>query len=315
MNPKRKTSAVGNHLVRSAVSYARGRSIDEREGHSVSDQQGSIREYATRHDIEVVREFADFNDQRNVTGRPAFLEMVSFLAKHPEVTIILSLSCDRLSRNLQDFGLIEDLDRDLHLIREGVILSRASSSSGKLLHAMQVMIANVYLDNLSAEVKKGQRSKALAGLWPSFAPIGYKNVDLGSGQRGIAPDPARAPLLARCFRMFATGQHSIRSVAAWANSAGLRFRNSSRSISARALRAILQNSIYSGAFQWEGTLYTGKHQPIISREVWNQVQSLLKVSHRHRHRGVRNQKQLKAKGLMDGKCNTRINDAREGGDE
>jgi len=264
------------------VSYSRGRSIDEREGYSISDQQRLIREYADDNKIKVVQEFAEFTDQRQVTGRPAFLGMVSFLQKHPEVTIILSQSCDRLARNFEDFCLIEALNRELHLIREGEILSKQSAPSRNFVYGIMALGGTPSVNTLSVNVRRGLRGRAMAGIWPSLAPIGYLNVQFSPQQRGIAPDPERAQLVAQCFTLFATKQYSLGAIAKWAHSAGLRFRNNGRTVGPRAVRAILQNRIYSGDLEWEGTLYAGKHEPLISREVWNQVQSILNARKRPR---------------------------------
>ena len=64
-----------------------------------------------------------------------------------------------------------------------MVLSSESRSHEKFMHGIKVLMAKNYIDNLSEETRKGMLEKAEQGLWPSFAPLGYLNVD-----RGIVPD-------------------------------------------------------------------------------------------------------------------------------
>jgi site-specific DNA recombinase len=45
------------------------------------------------------------------------------------------------------------------------------------MHGIKVLMAKNYVDNLSEETRKGMFEKAEQGIWPSFAPLGYRNVD------------------------------------------------------------------------------------------------------------------------------------------
>ena len=65
-------------------------------------------------------------------------------------------------------------------MKENSILTKQSRPSEKFMHGMNVLMAKNYIDNLSEEVKKGLRTKAAQGLWPSFAPPGYVNT-IGDG--------------------------------------------------------------------------------------------------------------------------------------
>ncbi len=56
------------------------------------------------------------------------------------------------------------------------MLSDASVSSEKFVHGIKVLMAKNYLDNLSEESRKGLLEKARQGIWPSGAPVGYRNV-------------------------------------------------------------------------------------------------------------------------------------------
>lgn len=38
---------------------------------------------------------------------------------------------------------------------------------------------------------------------------------------------------------------------------------------------LFQNPIYHGIFEWKGERYVGKHEPIISRELFDEVQMVI----------------------------------------
>ena len=57
------------------------------------------------------------------TGRTSFSEMAAFRA-------ILVAKTDRLYRNLKDSVMLDELDVEVHLVKEGAILSGDSKSSG-----------------------------------------------------------------------------------------------------------------------------------------------------------------------------------------
>src|SRR5436190_23409951 len=67
---------------------------------------------------------------------------------------------DRLYRNLKDWVLLDELNIEIHLVKEGVVLAQDSKSSEKFFHGIKVLMAKNYIDNLSEEARKGQQEKA-----------------------------------------------------------------------------------------------------------------------------------------------------------
>src|SRR5262249_3527072 len=112
--------------------------------------------------------------------------------------------------------------------------------------------------------------KAEQGLWPSFAPLGYLNVD-----RRIVPDPAIAPIIRSIFDWYATGEYSLTRVTKMAKAAGMVFRNSGGPVPKATLHKILHNRIYTGDFDFNGKRYRGRYEPIITHELYQRVQEML----------------------------------------
>jgi len=258
-----------------AVLYARVSSDEqEKEGFSIPAQQKLLRGYAADNGIRVLREFVDVETAK-VAGRTGFNEMVDFLKRQDRGSrcrAILVEKTDRLYRNLRDYVTIDELDVNVHFVKESVVLSPDSHSSEKFVHGIKVLMAKQYVDNLGEEVKKGMREKAEQGIWPSKAPLGYKNVEGPDGKKIIIPDPATAEIVKRMFERYATGNYSLEEIGRLAIAEGLVLKRDG------SLRAVVQYTmklpLYYGDFRWKGKWYQGTHTPLITKELWDKVQAI-----------------------------------------
>jgi DNA invertase Pin-like site-specific DNA recombinase len=257
-----------------AVLYARVSSKEqEKDGFSIPAQQKLLRQYALDNGVFIVREFTDVETAKR-SGRSGFTEMLAFLKRNSTCRAILVEKTDRLYRNLKDWVTIDGLDVEVHFVKEGVVLSSDSRSSEKFVHGIKVLMAKNYIDNLSEETRKGMLEKAEQGLWPSFAPLGYLNVDGPNGKRTIAPDPALAPIVRKIFECYATGEYSLADATLMAKGSGMVFRKTANAVPKATIHKILHNRIYTGDFDFDGKTYRGTYEPIITTELWQQVQDV-----------------------------------------
>jgi site-specific DNA recombinase len=263
-----------------AVLYARVSSKDqEREGFSIPAQQKLLRQYAREHKLTVLREFVDVETAKQA-GRSQFGEMLAFLKANPACRTILVEKTDRLYRNIKDWITVDDLNLAVHFVKENAVISKESRSSDKFMHGIKVLMAKNYVDNLSEEVKKGMREKAEQGHWPSVAPIGYVN---NLQTHRIEIDPVRGPLVARLFELYASGTLSLKALTAQTHAIGLTHARGSRRLFKSDVHRILQNPIYYGEFIWLEKRYQGAHEPLITRDRFEQVQAVLRRKPRARY--------------------------------
>ncbi len=243
----------------------------EREGFSIPAQRKLLLEYARKRGIEAAQEFSDVETAKSA-GRTAFGQMVQFLRIHRDIRAILVEKTDRLYRNLRDWVEIEDLGLEVHLVKEGEVLTKDSHSHTKFIHGINVLMAKNYIDNLSEEVKKGMQEMVEEGEWPHRAPLGYLNDRV---THTLVVDPDRGPIVARLFETYATGRYSISLLREKAKELGLRYRGSNSLVSRSWIEKLLKNPIYSGRFKWKGRIYQGTHMPLISQETFDRVQETL----------------------------------------
>jgi site-specific DNA recombinase len=253
--------------MKSAVIYARVSSKDqEREGYSIPAQLKLLREYAQRNDFQIDQEFVDVETAK-MAGRTKFDEMLRYFEKTPGCRVVIAEKTDRLYRNLRDYLTLEDMDAEIHLPKEGQIISKDARSQAKLIHGIHVVLARNFIENLKEEVKKGMREKAEQGIYPSRPPLGYRNNKL---EHTIEIDPAKAPIAKRMFELYASGQFSLQLV--WKTLKG----EFDVALSKSHVEKLLKNPFYAGTFYWDGKLYPGTHVPLISRNLFDHVQDVFR---------------------------------------
>jgi site-specific DNA recombinase len=182
---------------------------------------------------------------------------------------------DRLYRNFRDCVTLEDLEIEIHLPKEGQIISKDSKSQAKLVHGIQVVIARNYIENLREEVRKGMREKAEQGIYPSRPPLGYCNNKL---VHTIEVDPEKAPIAKRMFELYASGLHSLASVRKILKT------EFGQLLAKGYLERLLKNPFYKGQFIWEDKLYNGTHTPLVGTDLWEQVQAVFRGHNKPKYR-------------------------------
>jgi site-specific DNA recombinase len=192
---------------------------------------------------------------------------------------------DRLYRNLTDYATLDELGVTIHLVKENQIIGPNSKSSEQFVHGIKVLVARNYSQNLAEETIKGMTEKARAGIYPSCAPVGYRNADGPSGKRVIVSDPDAAPMITELFERFATGRYSVKSLVNEINAEGLKLRG--RKLYSSFVHQILRKRLYCGDFDWDGKIYHGSHEPLTSPERWQRVQDLLDARAENKTRKMR----------------------------
>lgn len=261
--------------MKHAVLYARVSTREqEKEGYSIPAQIKLLQDYAQRNGIDITKQFVEAESAK-VSGRTAFNDMVAFLKKSKSVKSILVEKTDRLYRNLKDHVTIDDLDVEIHLVKENEIISQESRSHAKFMHGIKVLMAKNYSDNLAEEVRKGITEKAKQGHFPSQAPYGYIN---NRNTRMVDVDESEAPFVRRAFELYATGQYSLQSLCEKLYEEGFIYKSNKPKMNRSTLEKILKNLFYTGDFMLKGTFYAGKHEALVSLELFEKVQRTLSRS-------------------------------------
>jgi DNA invertase Pin-like site-specific DNA recombinase len=252
--------------------YAR-KSTDEPERQilSIEAQLFELRQFAKKENINIVSEFVESKTAK-IPGREIFNDMVAQI-EQGQAEGILAWHPDRLARNSVDGGRI------IYLVDTGKISALKfptfwfdPTPQGKFMLSIAFGQSKYYVDNLSENVKRGLRQKLRNGNWPAWAPLGYKNDKVS---KKILIDKEKSLFIKKTFETYATGNYTLKEIRKIINNIGLvGKRNKLLSIS--NYQYLLTNPFYYGIMQYSGEQYEGKHEPIISKKLFEKVQEVMK---------------------------------------
>jgi len=210
-------------------------------------------------------------------GRPQFDDMLRRIERG-EAEGIVAWHPDRLARNSVDGGkIVWFLDRKLIKDLKFATYTFENNPQGKFMLSIFLGQSKYYVDALSENVKRGNRTKIEKGWLPNQAPIGYLNC---KETRTIILDPERFRHIRRMFDLMLTGAYSPRQICAMARDEwGLRTRQRRKlggtPLSVSGIYRILTNPFYAGVLAWNGQVYPGKHEPLLTLDEFELVQTKL----------------------------------------
>jgi DNA invertase Pin-like site-specific DNA recombinase len=247
---------------------------------SIDSQIKEMEKLAATEGLEIVVRKQESHSAKEAGQRPVFNEIIDEL-KQGKFNGILTWAPDRISRNAGDLGRIVDLmDQKLLVeIRTYGGQRFTNNPNEKFLLMILGSQAKLENDNKVINVKRGLRTRAAMGLRPSMAPTGYLNSKNKDEKCQVIVDSLRAPVVKQIFEKVAYEGYSGRRVYKWLREIEFKNKNG-KYVTLGNIYRILRMTFYYGIFEYpegSGEWYTGKHIPIISRELFEMVQEKIKV--------------------------------------
>ena len=237
---------------------------------SIEAQIHELKEFAAKEKLEIVASLCEAKTAKE-PGRMKFAEMLAIL-ESGKADGIISWHPDRLARNSVDGGKI------IHFVDRGLIRSLKfptfwfePTPQGLFMLSIAFDQSKYFVDNLRENVKRGLRQKIRNGVWPGWAPVGYAN---NPKTRGINIDPDKAPKVQKMFELYATGEYALHSLAHWCKENGL-VGNLGKPLVIANIQKNLQNIFYLGLMKWKGEIFEGKHEPLISKKLFDKCQEVM----------------------------------------
>ena len=254
------------------VLYARKSTEDEdRQVLSIESQLEELRLYSAKEKFDIVASFEEAKTAKE-PGRMKFAEMLSFL-ESGKADGIISWHPDRLARNSVDGGKI------IHMVDRGLIRSLKfpthwfePTPQGLFMLNIAFGQSKYFSDNLRENVKRGQRQKLRNGVWPGWAPVGYKN---NAYTRGIDLDKEKAKKVKKIFELYSTGAYTLNSLANWCEEHNLRSR-CEKLMTINGIQLMLQNPFYIGLMRYKSEMFEGPHEPILTKKLFDKVQETMR---------------------------------------
>lgn len=235
------------------IAYCR-KSTDEKHKQilSIEAQIAELKEFAKREKLDVV-EFITESKTAKVPEREKFNELIKKIERRA-ANAILSWHPDRLARNSIDGGKI------IYLLDTGKLLDLKFPSfwfdntpQGKFMLSIASSQSKYYVDNLSENVKRGNRQKLRRGIWPSKAPLGYMNEPK---LRTIEVNPEKSKIVKKAFQLFTEGGKSFTDISQFLYKHGVSW-SKNRPLHVTSVRKMLTNKFYIGIMKYVGEYYQG----------------------------------------------------------
>jgi site-specific DNA recombinase len=251
---------------------------EDRQVASIPSQEAeAARLAATRNGAQVVDVLKEAQSAKR-PGRPVFDYMLDRI-EAGEADGIIAWHPDRLARNAADGGRIIDL-LDTGKLKDLRFCTYTfeNNAQGKLMLSMLFSFAKYYVDALSDNIRRGQRTQIAGGWRPSTPPLGYLFDRVA---HRVIPDPDRFDAVRRIWKLVLSESQTPTAVARMASATwGLRTRQTKKrgghALSRSGVYAILKNPFYAGLFMWNGQIHEGKHQAMITVEEFDRVQRYLR---------------------------------------
>ncbi|ABD10294.1 Recombinase [Frankia casuarinae] len=265
------------------------------EGISLPAQRVACKQRARELGVVLVDEYIDPGKSgKTIDQRPAFQEMIARIKADRHIKHVFVYALSRFARNRYDDAImmmtLERLGVQLHSATEKNL---DTTPAGQAMHGM-IAVFNEYQVRVSGEdIKYKMGQKAKKGGTLGVAPLGYLNVREqfeGREVRTVALDPERAPFVVMAFELYATGKFNFHTLRDALTEAGFRTRPTkqwaSRPISINKIGEMLRDRYYLGYVRYDGEEYEGRHEPLISQELFDRVQRVLYAERRAgtRHR-------------------------------
>ncbi len=251
--------------------YARkSTDVEDKQVMSIEAQLTELRALAKREDVNILETFIEKKSAK-IPGRPLFNEMMARIEKGEAVGIIC-WKLDRLARNPVDDGKIKWLlqTKVIHKIITPERIYRPEDNT--LISAVEFGMANQFILDLSSNTKRGLREKVRRGEFPSLAPIGYLN---DPRTKTVVVNRKKAELIKGAYELYAQNNSRLEDISNFLAEQG-HISSHGKPLHRDQISMLLSNPFYYGHFRYMGEVYEGRHKPIVTKQLWDKVQEVLK---------------------------------------
>lgn len=244
---------------------------DACEAYVLSQREEGWRALPTRYD--------DGGYSGGSVDRPA-LKMLLADIEAGLVDLVVVYKVDRLTRSLVDFARIVDTFDAKGVAFVSVTQAfNTTTSMGRLTLNVLLSFAQFEREVTGERIRDKIAASKRRGLWMGGSvPIGYDRIN-----KELVVHPAEAETVREIFRRY-SALGSVSELSKELNRLGIRSkRRTSKSgrvsggvpFERGALYDLLQNHVYLGEISHRGESYPGEHEAIVTRDLWDAVQTRL----------------------------------------
>lgn len=253
---------------------------DERQAMSIESQIKEMTDLAVKEGITILEIRQESHSAKLSGERPVFKQLIVDIDRG-KFNAILTWAPDRLSRNAGDLGdLVDLMDRKKLLHIKTFSQTFSNNPNEKFLLMILCSQAKLENDHRGENVKRGIRAKCEKGWRPCMSPLGYLNRTY-NGEVDLVLDPVKSPIIKEMFELVAYCGFSGRSLKRYLDKEKDFKSRRGVKLNLSRIYAILKTPFYCGEFEYpegSGNWYKGKHEALITKELFNKVQEKLATS-------------------------------------
>lgn len=254
------------------------------EGHSLEWQDLELEKYAKDHGLNIIDKYVEKGiSGEDIETRPQLKRLLEDVISK-KINNVLVYKVDRLGRqNLTNAIIASKLvDSKCTLTTSAYGEIDLQKAYGQLIYNIFSSLSQFEVNNLSERVKNGKKQRVRNGLYiNSYNVYGYDNYyDSFKGTRLLKINEFESEVIKSIYNSYLNGT-SMNNIAKELNSKNTPCKRGGRWCQS-TIYQILTNKLYAGYVIYRGNdkseLFEnkGKHQPIISEELFYRVQDKIK---------------------------------------
>jgi site-specific DNA recombinase len=272
-----------------AALYIRVSTLEQsKNGYSVGEQKERLTKFANAKDYTIVNTYVDPGFSGTNLNRPAIQRLTKDIDNH-NIDAVFIWKLDRLSRSQKDtLFLIEEVlnPNKVALVSMNESLD-SSTPFGIAMVGMMSVFAQLEVSSIVERSKMGREARAKAGYYHgggNFKPLGYDYVN-----SLLIINEYESMVVKEIFRQYLDGNGTRKIIM------NLHDKYPDEVSTRTRIKDVLKNPLYVGKITFNGIVYDGVHEPVISQETFDKAQELISGRKKYAHAGI------EQKGLLNGK--------------
>lgn len=265
------------------------------KGISLSAQEATCLKKAEELGLKSIEVIKDEGKSAGSLNRPGMQKIIK-MCENKEIGTLITIHSDRIARNTEDHLKLRRLfnEGDVKLLYVFQPDLNDDTAVGKTMDTVMAAFNEMQRNIIREKTTNALQHKAEEGWFPGLAPLGYKNVDNPMletkeeiSKKIIVPDPKTAPLVAKMFKLYATGNYNVYDLVDILYKQGLQSKRGGKPAYSRIYET-LRNPLYVGELHWKSIhIRKAKHKPIIDKWTFKRVQLVIDG---HNHHACRKRK-------------------------
>lgn len=225
----------------------------------------------------IEKEYNDGGYSGGTMERPAFKELMQDI-KDDKIDIVVVYKVDRLTRSLMDFSkIIEVFDKHEASFVSITQQFNTTTSMGRLTLNILLSFAQFEREVTGERIRDKFEASRKKGLWIAGAtPYGYNK----QGSHILVPEYPYANNLQKIFELYLE-LGTVEKLYKKLPELNILSRNK-KPFSRGMLYRILSDKVYIGKITHKDNIYEGQHEPLVSEDLFEKVQNLLKLHSQER---------------------------------